>query len=112
MDLAEIYTIGQPKAVNKCQWNRIIHQNYSLWCATRLAVRPRLFSVHVNDLPEFVKSGILLMCVADTTIYCIGSHVEEVVDKLNKASSELYDWDKKLFLLNTIMSSRFLSCDS
>ena len=52
----------------------------------------RLFSIHVNDLPEFVKAGILLMFADDTTIYCIGNHVEEVVDKLSKALSELYDW--------------------
>ena len=55
-------------------------------------LKPRLFSIHVNDLPEFVKRGILLMFADDTTIYCIGNRVEEVVDKLNKASSELYDW--------------------
>ena len=53
---------------------------------------PRLFSIHVNDLPEFVKAGILLMFADDTTIYCIGNHVEEVVDKLSKALRELYDW--------------------
>ena len=53
---------------------------------------PRLFSIHVNDLPDFVKSGILFMFADDTTIYCIGKKVEEVTDKLNKASSELYEW--------------------
>ena len=29
---------------------------------------PRLFSIHVNDLRDFVKGGILLMFVDDTTI--------------------------------------------
>ena len=53
---------------------------------------PRLFSIQVNDLPDFVKSGILFMFADDTTIYCIGKNVEEVIDKLNKASSELYVW--------------------
>ena len=48
---------------------------------------PRLFSIHVNDLPEFVKSGILFVFADDTIIYCIGKNVEEVTDKLNKASS-------------------------
>ena len=32
------------------------------------------------------------MFADDTTIYCIGESVEEVADKLNKASSELYEW--------------------
>ena len=53
---------------------------------------PRLFSIHVNDLTDFVKSGILFMFADDTTIYCTGKNVEEVIDKLNKASSELYEW--------------------
>ena len=33
---------------------------------------PWLFSIHVNDLPDFVKSGILFMFADDTTIYSIG----------------------------------------
>ena len=53
---------------------------------------PCVFSINVNDLPEFVKDGTLLMFADDTTIYCIGNHVEEVVDKLSKDLSELYDW--------------------
>ena len=53
---------------------------------------PLLFSIHVNDLPEFVKSVILFMFADDTTIYCINKNVEDVTDKLNKASSELYEW--------------------
>ena len=32
------------------------------------------------------------MFADDTTIYCTGRNVEEVIDKLNKASSELYEW--------------------
>ena len=31
------------------------------------------------------------MFADDTTIYCIGKNVEEVTDKLNKASSKLYE---------------------
>ena len=47
-----------------------------------------LFSIHLNDLPDFVKSGILFTFADDTIIYCIGKNVEEVTDKLNKASSQ------------------------
>ena len=32
------------------------------------------------------------MFAGDTTIYCIGKNVEEVTDKLNKATSELCEW--------------------
>ena len=53
---------------------------------------PRLFSIHVNALPDYVKSGILFMFANDTTIHCMGKKVEEVIDKLSKASSELYEW--------------------
>ena len=53
---------------------------------------PQLFWIYVNNLPEFVKSGILFMFVDDSTTYCIGKNVEEAIDKLNKASVELYEW--------------------
>ena len=52
---------------------------------------PQLFSIYVNDLPDFVF-GILFMFADDITIYCIGKNVEDFKDKLNKASSELYEW--------------------
>ena len=52
---------------------------------------PWLFSIHINDLPDFVKSGISFMFADDTTIYCIGKNVEEAIDKLNKSSSEIYE---------------------
>ena len=52
----------------------------------------RLFSIYLNDLPDFVENGILFLFAYDTTICCIGKNIEEVKDKLDKASSETYEW--------------------
>ena len=72
---------------------------------------PRLFSIHVNNLPNFVKSGILFMFADDTIIYCIGKNVEEVIGKLNKASSELYElcMCNKL-TVHTVQAIRNITC--
>ena len=33
---------------------------------------PRLFSIHINDLLDFISKGYLFMFADDTTMYCIG----------------------------------------
>ena len=38
-------------------------------------LRPCLFSIHVNNLPDFISKGYLFMFADDTTMYCIGKNI-------------------------------------
>ena len=49
---------------------------------------PCLFSLYTNDMPEAVISGNLYLYADDTTVYCIGS----TVDELNNVLNELNKW--------------------
>ena len=53
---------------------------------------PKLFKIFENDLPESVKKGELYMYADDTTAYCVGKCIEEVVDHLNTITKELNEW--------------------
>ena len=51
---------------------------------------PRLYGIHVNDLPESVDEGDVSLFADDTSAYCIGENVEEVVDTLNRIMEQVY----------------------
>ena len=53
---------------------------------------PRLFTYYVNDLSDSVTEGNLALYADDTTLYVIGNNVDEVIDGLNRALSEIYNW--------------------
>ena len=53
---------------------------------------PCLFSLYTNDMPEAVTSGNLFLYADDTTVYCIGSTVDEACNLLNNALDELNKW--------------------
>ena len=53
---------------------------------------PCLFSLYTNDMPDSVTSGALYLYADDTTIYCIGSTVDEACSRLNNALDELNKW--------------------
>ena len=53
---------------------------------------PCLFSLYTNDIPEAVTSGNLYLYADDTTVYCIGSTVDEACNLLNNALNELNKW--------------------
>ena len=42
---------------------------------------PRLYSIYVNDLPDAITLGKVLMYADDTTIYCMGKSFDEVCFK-------------------------------
>ena len=56
---------------------------------------PRLCSIQVNDLPNYIEEGELSLFADNTNVYCIGNNVEEVVDMLNKVMAQVYDWCMK-----------------
>ena len=53
---------------------------------------PRLFAIHVNDLPTSSETGCIHMFADDTTIYYIGKEVEEIVDELNLILNDFKVW--------------------
>ena len=57
-----------------------------------LLLGPRLFSIHINNLLDFVKSGILFMFADDTTIYHIGKMLRRSQTNVIKHQVSLYEW--------------------
>jgi len=53
---------------------------------------PRLFTIYTNDLPDHVKDGFILMYADDTTIYTIGSSVDQVILSLNGLMAQISMW--------------------
>ena len=53
---------------------------------------PRLFSIYVNDLPEFISYGDLYMFADDTTVYTIGKDTGMVISSLQCILSQLHIW--------------------
>ena len=53
---------------------------------------PVLFSLYTNDMAASVVSSILYLYADDSTIYSIGSTVNEACSLLNKALDELNNW--------------------
>ena len=57
-----------------------------------LVLGPTLFVLFTNDLPSKVTEGTVYMYADDTTLFCIGRTVDEVIKSLNLALHELYTW--------------------
>ena len=54
-----------------------------------------LYSIDVNEFSESVDAGDLSMFADDTNVYCIGTSVEEVVDKFNLILEQVHTWCKE-----------------
>ena len=59
---------------------------------------PRLYTIYVNDLPDFVTAGELCMYADDTTIYYIGKDIVSVISSLNTIMKQILLWSSKNFL--------------
>jgi len=53
---------------------------------------PRLYNIYVNDLPDHTDSGDLYMYADDTTVYCIGPNVNQVISSLNETMKQVLMW--------------------
>lgn len=53
---------------------------------------PRLFTYYINDFSDLITKGNLELFADDTTLYIIGYNVDEVVDGLNWALSQILLW--------------------
>ena len=56
---------------------------------------PRLYTIYGNDLPDHTDSGDLYMYVDDTTVYCIGPNVDQVISSLNETVKQVLMWSVK-----------------
>ena len=56
---------------------------------------PRLYTIYVNDLPDHTDSGDLYMYADDTTVYCIGQNVDQVISSLNETMKQVLMWSVK-----------------
>ena len=53
---------------------------------------PRLYTIYTNDLPNQVKDGLAMMYADDTTLYTIGSSIDQVISSLNVMMSQISKW--------------------
>ena len=53
---------------------------------------PRLYTIYTNDLPNQVKDGLAMMYADDTTLYTIGSSIDQVISSLNVIMSQISKW--------------------
>ena len=58
-------------------------------------IGPSLYTIYVNDLPDHIDSGDLYMYADDTTVYCIGPNVNQVISSLNKTMKQVFMWSVK-----------------
>ncbi|KAL9958199.1 hypothetical protein ACROYT_G035180 [Oculina patagonica] len=77
---------SQITVVNSTQSKKL---NVSCGIPQGSVLGPCLFSLYTNDMPDAVSSGTLYLYADDTTVYCIGSTVDEACSLLNKALNEL-----------------------
>ena len=50
---------------------------------------PRLYTIYTNDLPNQVKDGLAMMYADDTTLYTVGSSIDQVISSLNVMMSQI-----------------------
>ena len=55
---------------------------------------PKLFSLYINDLPEYVSKEQVYLFANDTTYY-VGHSTEEVIDALNVIGNDVNNWCQK-----------------
>ena len=56
----------------------------------RSVLGPTLFVLFTNDLPSRISAATTYMYADDTTLFCIGGTVDEVIRSMNLALEELY----------------------
>jgi hypothetical protein len=59
---------------------------------------PRLYSIYSNDLPRATANASVEMFADDTTAFCIGNSVDEVLLNIQKSIADLNKWAKDNFM--------------
>ena len=80
------------EAIHCSQW--LFFTNWASYSRspTGSLLGPRLFTYYINDLSDSITEGNLKLYADDTTLHIIGNNVDEVVDGLNRALSEISLW--------------------
>ena len=58
-------------------------------------LRPIVFALYTGDLPNAVNNATTFLYADDTTMYCVGESIDQVITTLNKALEELAHWCKQ-----------------
>ena len=56
---------------------------------------PTLFTIYINDLPDYINQGYVFLFADDTTFYSVGHDIEEVIDMLNNIGGQVSEWCKR-----------------
>ena len=56
---------------------------------------PIVFALYTGDLPNAVNNATTFLYADDTTMYCVGESIDQVITTLNKALEELAHWSKQ-----------------
>ena len=56
---------------------------------------PRLFTIYINDLPDYIDQGYVFLFADDTTFYYVGYDIEEVIEMLNNIGGQVSEWCKR-----------------
>ena len=56
---------------------------------------PRLFTIYINDLPDYINQRYVFLFADDTTFYYVGHDIEEVIDMLNNIGGQVSEWCKR-----------------
>ena len=59
---------------------------------------PRLYIIYSNDLPGATTNASVEMFADDTTVFCIGNTVDEVLLKIQKAIANINKWARDNFM--------------
>ena len=53
---------------------------------------PKLFSLYVNDFPEFINTGELYMFADDTTIFIVGDNIDTIIKAMQVILDQVLIW--------------------
>ena len=56
---------------------------------------PRLFTIYISDLPDYIDQGYVFLFADDTTVYYVDHDIEEVIDMLNNIGGQVSELCKR-----------------
>ena len=53
---------------------------------------PRLFTIYINDLPDYINQRYVFLFADNITFYYVGHDIEEAIDMLNNIGGQVSEW--------------------